>query len=94
MKKRSAYDIYADVLKVVKALGYASITKISYGAELPVDRAKKAVNVLLRAGLLEKRVKGGRVFYTVTGRGLEYLEIYFKLKEYLKNVEKSTSNQY
>jgi len=82
-RKRSIYDIYADVLKVIRALRSASITKISYGAELPVDRAKKVVDILVKAGLVRKIVKGNRVFYVVTEKGLGYLEAYFKLREYL-----------
>jgi len=82
-KKRNIYDICADVLKVIKALGSASITKISYGAELPVDRAKKIINILVKAGLVEKIVKNNRVFYIVTERGIGYLETYFRLRQFL-----------
>ena len=47
MERRTRYDIYYDILETVRRKGATGITRISYGANLPVDRAKEAVELSL-----------------------------------------------
>ena len=52
MERRTRYDIYQDILETVLRRGAVGITRISYGANLPVDRAKEAVEFLMENRLL------------------------------------------
>lgn len=53
MKKRSRTDIYADILEVLKHRPEgALVTRISYGAGLPLDRIKPMLKTLADFGLL------------------------------------------
>ena len=54
MERRTRYDIYYDILETVRRKGATGITRISYGANLPVDRAKEAVEFLMSHGLLDE----------------------------------------
>ena len=46
MDRRTKYDIYADLLKTVMKKGSCGVTRASYGANLPIDRAKKFLKFL------------------------------------------------
>ena len=75
MKKRSRMDIYADILEVIKRRPEgALVTRISYGAGLPIDRIKPILETLSNFGLLSIRTAGESRFYHITRRGLEFLE--------------------
>jgi len=39
-RRRTKYDIYADIIEVIVRKGLCPLTRISYGANMPVDRAK------------------------------------------------------
>ncbi len=64
------------------------ITRIAYGAGLPLDRLKPIVETLLRLEFLSIDVKGmplqtnllQRRFYHITRKGLDFLEAYKKIK--------------
>jgi len=47
LSRRTRYDIYLDVLETLRRRGACPITRISYGAGIPVDRAKKIVKFLV-----------------------------------------------
>ena len=74
MRKRTRYDIYLDVLETVRRKGACPITRLSYGAGLPVDRTKNVVEFLLSRGLLKKVNIGDRQLYRITERGGEFLQ--------------------
>jgi len=57
------------------------ITRASYGANLPVDRAKKALRFLASRGFVREENVGDTVRYRVTKRGLEYLETFRRMKK-------------
>ncbi len=61
MERRTRYDIYQDILETVRRRGATGITRISYGANLPVDRAKDAVEFLMGRNLLEDDEYGGNI---------------------------------
>ncbi len=80
-KRRTRYEIYADLLATVARRGYCRLTRASYGANLPVDRAKKALAFLASRGFLrEKDVDDSKV-YKITKRGLEYLETFRQMRK-------------
>ena len=57
------------------------ITRASYGANLPVDRAKKSLRFLASRGFVREENVGDTVRYRVTKRGLEYLETFRRMKK-------------
>jgi len=83
MKKRTRHDIYSDVLDTVRRRGICGITRISYGASLPVDRAKSAVKFLVERGLVKEEEYQGTKGYRLTGRGGEFLQALKTVDKYL-----------
>ncbi len=83
MERRTRYDIYADILETIRGRGVIGITRISYGANLPVDRAKEAVEFLLRRGLVKEGDYGGNQGYVITARGGEFLQAHKTIKRYV-----------
>jgi len=69
-RRREVTDLYATVLEVVKRYhGAARITRVSYGAGMPVDRVRILVGRLIDSGLLKSEELDGRPMYDVTARG-------------------------
>lgn len=87
MERRTRYDIYFDILETVRRRGATGITRISYGANLPVDRAKEAVEFLIGHGLLDEDEYGGNTKYTITGRGGEFLNALKTVQKYINDDE-------
>jgi len=84
LKKRSRVDIYADILEVIKRRPEgALVTRISYGAGLPIDRIKPILETLANFGLLSIRTAGVSRFYHITRRGLEFLDAYRKVQGFM-----------
>ena len=87
MERRTRYDIYQDILETVRRRGATGITRISYGANLPVDRAKEAVEYLAQRKLLEENEYGGNTMYVITGLGGQFLNALKTVKKYLEDEE-------
>lgn len=83
MEKRTRYDIYLDILDTIRRRGVSGITRISYGANLPVDRAKTAVEFLIERDLVKEEEYGGTKGYRLTTRGGEFLQALKTVKKYL-----------
>lgn len=84
-RRREATDLYATVLEVVKRYhGAARITRVSYGAGMPVDRLRSFVDRLLALGLLRSQELDGRPIYDITTRGQEFLDTYWKMRGYVE----------
>ncbi|MCW4049330.1 MAG: winged helix-turn-helix domain-containing protein [Candidatus Bathyarchaeota archaeon] len=83
MERRTRYDIYQDVLETVRRKGATGITRISYGANLPVDRAKEVVQFLMKQKLVEMEEYGGNMKYTITGKGGQFLNALRTVKKFL-----------
>jgi len=81
-RRRTKYDIYADAIEVVAKKGLCSLTRISYGANMPVDRAKKIVNFLVSHGFIREVTVGDRKQYRATKWGLEYLETFRRMQKF------------
>lgn len=60
--------------------GSCPLTRASYGANLPVDRAKKFLSFLASRGFVKEIVDDSRR-YRITKRGLEYLETFRKMRK-------------
>ena len=80
MDRRTKYDIYADLLKTVMSRGLCGVTRASYGANLPVDRAKKFLKFLASRGFV-REVLDDSSRYRITKRGIEYLEVFRKMRK-------------
>jgi predicted transcriptional regulator len=92
LKKRARLDIYRDILEVLKRQPEGVlITRLSYGAGLPIDRIKPMLDGLAHCDLVIVRVKGDplqsslvqRRFYNITKKGLEFLDAYRRIQDLL-----------
>ena len=83
MERRTRYDIYQDILETVRRRGATGITRISYGANLPVDRAKEAVEFLMKRKLIDEEEYGGNMKYVITGKGGQFLNALMTVKKFL-----------
>ncbi len=82
MERRTRYDIYTSILDNVRRKGSIGITRISYGVNIPVDRAKLAVSFLVERGLIEEEEYGETKTYKLTARGGESLQALKTVKRY------------
>lgn len=89
MKKRSRIDIYADILESLKRHPDGlQVTRLSYGAGLPIDRINLMLETLSRCELIQIHVIGQplqsnlnqRRYYSITRKGLEFIETYKKIQ--------------
>jgi predicted transcriptional regulator len=93
-RRREATDLYATVLEVVKRYhGRARITRVSYGAGMPVDRLRNFVERLVGLGLLSSEEVDGRPAYDVTARGQEFLSTYWKMRAYIEVLESNPEDR-
>jgi predicted transcriptional regulator len=81
--KRSRVDIYAEILEALKRKGPTKITRVSYAVGIPVDRAKRSLADLSAFGLTSIQTRE-ETSYSITHRGLEFLDAYWKLDGFLK----------
>ena len=84
MSKRSRVDIYAEILEALKRKGPTKITRVSYAVGMPVDRAKKSLSDLASFGLARVQTGEEETSYSITHRGLEFLDSYWKLEGFLR----------
>jgi predicted transcriptional regulator len=93
-RRREITDLYATVLEVVKRYrGVARITRVSYGAGMPVDRLRGFLDRLLALGLLRSEELDGRPVYDITPRGQEFLDTYWKMRGYVEVLEPSPEDR-
>jgi len=81
LERRTKYEIYADLLWTVVRKKSCPVTKASYSANLPVDRAKKFLRFLASRGFVREERIDDSVRYRITKRGLEYLETFRKMRK-------------
>lgn len=86
-RKRTKYDIYADIIEMVARKDLCSLTRISYGANMPVDRTKKVVTYLTSHGFLREIITDNRKGYRTTKWGLEYLETFKRMRKFFAALE-------
>jgi predicted transcriptional regulator/KaiC/GvpD/RAD55 family RecA-like ATPase len=80
-KRRTRYEIYADLLDCVARKGACKLTRASYGANLPVDRTKKTLAFLASRGFVSEDTAGDSKVYRITKRGWEYLETFKQMRK-------------
>lgn len=80
-KRRTKYEIYADLLNIVSRRGACRLTRASYGANLPVDRAKKFLSFLASRGFVKEVIIDDSKMYKITKRGLQYLETFKQMRK-------------
>ncbi len=82
--RRERTDLYASILEVIKRQpGTARITRISYGAGMPVDRLRSSLDRLVALGLVRRRELDRFTAYELTPRGQEFLTTYWKMRGYV-----------
>ncbi len=77
--KRTRYDIYAELIRVILIYGYCPLTRAARSTNMPVDRAKDSIGELVERGLLEEEEEDGSTVFSVTVRGHQYLELYKRM---------------
>jgi predicted transcriptional regulator len=87
-QRRTKYDIYADIIEIIARKGLCSLTRISYGANMPVDRTKKELNFLLSHGFVNEIATEDSKKYRATRWGLEYLEAYKRIRKFFAALER------
>ncbi len=87
--KRNRIEIIVDILEVLKRQNNIRLLRISYGANLPFDRAKKLVEALAASGLLAITKTEDKVTYHITSRGLEFLEVQKKMFGFLDELRET-----
>jgi len=90
VKKRTRIDIYAAILESVSRHPYQGLrlTRISYGAGIPTDRARTFINLLMDAGLVAPNVEDAKYFVT-TKHGEKFLKAYYVLKGFLGEIQEN-----
>jgi len=83
--KRTRYEIYIDILETVRRKGACPITRISYGAGMPVDRTKRVVKLLVSRGLLREENISDKSLYKITTRGGEFLEALRTVRKFVRS---------
>jgi predicted transcriptional regulator len=75
--KRSKLDIYNTMLNAIDSYGGAGrITHVSYASNTPLDRTRKYLEVLIKAGLLEAQMASDGTDYIMTPRAYDFLRAY------------------
>lgn len=86
-QRRTKYDIYANIIEIIAMKGLCSLTRISYGANMPVDRTKKILNFLVSHGFVREVIVNNSKKYRATKWGLEYLETFKRMRKFFAALE-------
>jgi len=73
-QRRTKYDIYPDIVEIVAKKRLCTLTRVSYGANMPLDRTKKELNFLVAHGFISEVNFEKSKKYRATKGGLEHLE--------------------
>jgi len=87
-RRRTKYDIYADIIGIIARKRLCSLTGVSYGANMPVDRTKKELNFLAAHGFVPEVNFENSKKFRATKRGLEYLETFKRMRKFFAPLEK------
>lgn len=88
-RRRTKYDIYADVVEIIVRKGQCSLTRISYGANMPVDRTKRILSFLVAHGFINEVTIGNAKKYRTTKWGLEFLETFKRMRKFFAALEET-----
>ncbi len=91
-QRRTKYDIYADIIEIIARKGLCSLTRVSYGANMPVDRTKKEISFLIAHGFITEVTMEDSRKYRATKWGLEYLETFKHMRKFFAALEDRPHN--
>lgn len=86
-RRRTKYDIYADIIGSVGLSDHSTLTRISYGSNLPVDRVKSYLRLLISHGFVRETDVGDHRIYRITERGLDFSETHKKMRKFFAALE-------
>ena len=89
MDRRTKYEIYADLLRTISKRQQCTLTRASYGANLPVDRAKRMLQFLASKGFAKEETTDEARTFKITKRGLEYLETFKQMRKLFAALEEN-----
>ena len=89
-RRRTKYDIYADIIEIVARRGLCSLTRVSYGANMPVDRTKKELSFLISHGFINMVTLDDSKKYRATKWGLEYLETFKRMRKFFAALDEQS----
>lgn len=84
-KKRERLEIIRDILSSIKEKRQIKPTRLLYSSNLSPQMFKKYVNELLDKSLIRKEEIGKKKYYLLTGKGLEFLEQYKTIVNFIDN---------
>lgn len=84
-KKRNRLEIIKDILSSIKEKKEIKPTRLLYSSNLSPQMFKKYVNELLEKGLIKKEEIKKRQYYLLTSKGLEFLEQYKTIVNFIEN---------
>jgi len=91
--RRSALEVYIDIISVIATKGPLKLTHVMFKANVNCIILKEYLNFLIKQGLIEERTVGKkRVVYIVTQRGKTILKYFKELRQALP-IEEETTNQ-
>lgn len=90
-KYRSYMEIVALILEAVK-IGDSGLYSIMKRTNINYPQLRKYLKPLSMLGLVEVSVKGGKVFYRASEKGLIFLKYYNVLRDMLFNADFETHN--
>jgi predicted transcriptional regulator/KaiC/GvpD/RAD55 family RecA-like ATPase len=76
-------------MEVIAKKGVCSLTRVSYGSNLPVDRTKKIMKFLISHGFIREVIIGNRKKYRATKWSLEYLETYKRMRKFFAALQET-----
>lgn len=86
--RRSKFEMYVDILKVLAHRGPLKLTHIMYKANVNCSVLKEYLDFLITQGLVEEKTIGKkRIVYTITENGLKVLKYFRELKTMLPVIE-------
>ena len=83
IERRTRAEILFDILRIVQQEeGKAKTTRILYGANLSYARLKKHLDYLIQNQFIEKNQKNDSTFFTLTNKGLSFVQEFRKIKRF------------
>jgi len=65
-RRRTKCDTYADVIEIFAGKGLCSLTRVSHGANMPMDRTKKELQLLVSRGFINEVAENDAKKYRAT----------------------------
>ncbi len=85
--RRTKYDLYADIIGSVGSQEHSTLTRISYGSNLPINKVKSYLRVLVSHGFIRETKVDDHKNYRITERGAEFSETIKKMRKFLAALE-------